>query len=85
MNAMEITEHMKVVGSDGEQVGTVDSVEGNHIKLPKNDPRADGNHHYLPLDQIESVGDGQVQLLMTAEDAIASWTTNPVPDTSAAI
>ena len=84
MNAMEISEHMKVVGSDGDLVGIVDSVEGNHIKLTKDGPGADGNHHYLPVDQVEAVEDGEVRLLITAEDAMAAWTSLPVPDTSAA-
>ena len=41
-NASQIREHMEVVGSDGEHVGTVDKVEGDRIKLTKDDPQAQG-------------------------------------------
>jgi hypothetical protein len=34
---MQIKEHMEVVGSDGQHVGTVDGVEDDRIKLTKSD------------------------------------------------
>ena len=40
MQASKVREHMKVVGSDMQPVGTVDKVEGDRIKLAKNDPEA---------------------------------------------
>ena len=36
----KIREHMEVLGSDGQHVGTVDKVEGQRIKLTKSDPAA---------------------------------------------
>jgi hypothetical protein len=36
-DASQIREHMEVVGSDREHVGTVDLVEGQRIKLAKTD------------------------------------------------
>ena len=36
-DASQIREHMPVVGSDGRNVGTVDKVEGDRIKLTKKD------------------------------------------------
>ena len=48
MNLSNIREHMKVVGADRQPVGTVDHVEGDEIKLAKNDPQAQGKHHYIP-------------------------------------
>ena len=60
---------MEVVGSDGQHVGTVDKVEGDRIKLTKNDPQAGGQHRYIPLDTVESVEQNTVQLNLTAEEA----------------
>jgi hypothetical protein len=45
----QIREHQPVVGSDDEHVGTVDKVEGEQIKLAKNDPAAGGKHHNIPV------------------------------------
>jgi hypothetical protein len=45
-----IREHIKVLGSDGVHVGTVDHPEGrDQVKLTKNDPDAGGEHHFIPL------------------------------------
>lgn len=45
-----IKEHMEVLGSDGQHVGTVDYMEGtDQIKLTKSDEDADGLHHFIPL------------------------------------
>ena len=68
-NASQIREHMDVVGSDGQHVGTVDKVEGDRIKLTKNDPQAGGQHRYLPLDMVGSVEQNAVRLNMSAEQA----------------
>jgi hypothetical protein len=46
---------MEVLGPEGRHVGTVDKVEGDRIKLTKNDPAAGGEHHYVGLDQVASV------------------------------
>lgn len=69
--ASDIREHMEVVGSDGQHVGTVDKVEGDRIKLTKQDD-PDGtaqHHHFLPLRSVESVDGEQVRLSMTATAA----------------
>ena len=68
-NAAQIREHMEVVGSDGQHVGTVDKVEGDRIKLTKNDPEAQGQHRYIPLHMVESVEQDAVHLDITAEEA----------------
>jgi len=69
MDASQIKEHMDVVGSDNEHVGTVDKVEGQRIKLARKDPSAGGEHHYLDLSKVSSVQDGQVRLACTAQEA----------------
>src|SRR5687768_16862378 len=68
-NASQIREHMEVIGSDGQRVGTVDNVEGNRIKLTKNDPQAQGQHRYIPFDMVESVDQNAVRLNISAEQA----------------
>lgn len=68
-NASQITEHMEVVGSDGQHVGTVDRIEGDRIKLTKSDPQAQGQHHYIPLDSVASVEQNAVRLNLTAKQA----------------
>lgn len=67
-NASRIQEHMPVVGSDGEHVGTVDKVEGDRIKLTrKDDPDGSGqHHHYLPVSAVAAVDGGEVRLNMPA-------------------
>ena len=45
VNTASIRPKMEVVSANGIQLGTVDSVEGNTIKLRKKDPDAHGQHH----------------------------------------
>jgi hypothetical protein len=73
IEASQIREHMKVVGSDGQHVGTVDRVEGQQIKLTKSDPAAGGEHHYIDLGMVDEVKDDSVCLSRTAEEARKSW------------
>ncbi len=69
----EIKEHMEVVGSDGEHVGTVDHCEGpNIIKLTKSDPAAGGEHHYIPLAWVDRI-DQRVHLAHPGNEARARW------------
>jgi hypothetical protein len=70
-HASQIREHMDVVGNDGGHVGTVDKLEGDRIKLTKqDDPDGSGqHHHFLPVSAIESVNDNQVRLNMPADRA----------------
>jgi hypothetical protein len=69
MDASKIKEHMDVVGSDDQHVGTVDHVEGERIKLTRKDPNAKGEHHYIDLSMVSSVQGGRVQLSCTAQQA----------------
>jgi hypothetical protein len=73
VDSSRIREHMEVVGSDGEHVGTVDRCEGaDIIKLTKNDPAADGKHHYIPMAWVNHV-DQQVHLAHPASEARLHW------------
>jgi hypothetical protein len=72
---MNIREHMKVIGSDRQPVGTVDHVEGERIKLAKNDPQAGGQHHYIPADWVAGVEGEEVRLRQKAQEARTQWQT----------
>lgn len=74
VSATKIAEHMEVVGSDGQHVGTVDHMEGSgQIKLTKQDASSGGQHHLIPLAWVESVEDRRVRLLKPAAEAMRSW------------
>jgi hypothetical protein len=68
-----IREHMRVVGSDGQHIGTVDRLEGRRIKLAKSDPAAAGQHHYVSLAVVERITDDAVCLAQTAEETRKTW------------
>ena len=70
----QIKEHMTVVGADDVHVGTVDHLDGDRIKLTKNDSPSteDGEgqkHHYLPVGLVASVEGDTVRLSATAQNA----------------
>jgi hypothetical protein len=52
----DICEHMDVYASCGTKVGRVDHVEGDAIKITKNDS-PDGMHHTIPLSWVAKVQD----------------------------
>ena len=76
MNISGIREHMKVVGSDRQPVGTVDHIEGDRIKLARNDPQAGGKHHYIPGDWVEEIESDEVSLRQNAQDVFKQWKTD---------
>jgi hypothetical protein len=70
-----VKEHMEVIASDGEHVGTVDRLEGSSaIKLTKSDPAAGGKHHMIPAEWIDRV-DTHVHLSKSAKDVRSQWKT----------
>ncbi|MGK6324294.1 DUF2171 domain-containing protein [Sphingomonas sp. DT-51] len=74
VDASQIKEHAEVIGADGVHVGTVDHVDGDRIKLTKNDSPAtqDGQgakHHYLPLGLVAEIEGDTVRLSATAQNA----------------
>jgi hypothetical protein len=69
----DIREHMEVLGSVGEHVGTVDYLaDQDHIKLTKSDPNAGGKHHLIPVQWVDHV-DQHVHLNKSCRDAMAQW------------
>ena len=59
-----IRAHMEVVGSDGSHIGTVDHVDGDRIKLTRQDSN-DDRHHYIALSDVTRV-DSHVHVATTA-------------------
>lgn len=68
-----IREHMPVVANDGQHVGTVDGVEGDHIKLTQDDATSSGQHHLIPLSWVDAVEGGTVKLTRSYGDALQNW------------
>ena len=90
-----IKEHMEVTDSTGRHLGTVDEIEGDTIKLTRSDS-ADGQHHYVEIDHVDSIKDDRVTLkadamvltgpqgAVTGEpDNFTGDDTRPAPSTSA--
>jgi hypothetical protein len=73
ISSNQIREKMEVVGSDGKHVGVVDHCENDRIKLTKNDPAAQGQHHYLDLSDVDRIEGGRVCLLVSADEAQQRW------------
>lgn len=72
IDASQVQEHMEIVGSCGNHVGTVDHVDGSRIKLTRKDS-ADGQHHFLPLSAIASVEGGKLKTSMNHMDAMKQF------------
>ena len=75
VEASQITEHMNVIGADGVHVGTVDKVEGDRIKLTKNDsPQTEdgqgGKHHYISIGLVAEVEGQDLRLSATGANAV---------------
>lgn len=71
--ASAIREHMEVIGADGVHVGTVDRVEGERIKLTKQDSGEGshkGHHHFISLGLVAEVEGNQVRLSANGDVAV---------------
>ena len=69
----QIREHMEVVGSDDQHVGTVDRVAGDRIILTRSDPESGGAHHSLSCADIDRVEGDRVILDCSADQAKQRW------------
>ena len=67
----DIREHTDVYASCGTKVGRVDHVEGDSIKLTKNDS-PDGQHHRIPLSWVAKVHD-QIHLSKDHKEVQSQW------------
>jgi hypothetical protein len=69
----QIREHMEVVGSDEQHVGTIDRIAGDRIIFAKSDPDSGGVHHSLSCTDIDRVEGDRVILDLDAEQARHRW------------
>ena len=65
----QVQPHMEVVCSAGGHIGTVDHMDGNRIKLAKNDKDAGGQHHFLPMSAVAGVENGKLKLNVDGQKA----------------
>lgn len=72
-----IKEHMEVSDAAGQHIGTVDSVDGDVIKLTRTDS-ADGQHHYIDVKWVDKIDENRAWL--SADAPLAS----PNRDTTSA-
>lgn len=78
----QIRQHMMVhargagsmMGAQGVHIGTVDRLEGDQIKLTRDDS-PDGRHHYIPLSWVERVDtqNNAVILRVNADEVRRGW------------
>lgn len=71
VNIEMIRDHMPVVCSEGGQFGTVDHMDGNSIKLTRDDK---GQHHWIPVDWVTRV-DQHVHVDRPGKQAMKDWST----------
>lgn len=68
----QASEHMEVVGSDGERVGKIDRVVGDRIILTKTDS-PDGRLHSIPCSMIDRIEGDRLMLECKADEAQRQW------------
>lgn len=65
-----IQPHMEIYGADGARLGTVDAVEGDRIKLTKDDSGSHRHHHhYISGGLVAAVEGNEVRLSANAGNA----------------
>lgn len=69
----DIREHMEVVGSDEQHVGSVDRVAGDRIILTRGDPESGGVHHSLSCADVDRIEGDRVILDCSAGKARERW------------
>ena len=68
-----IREHMPVVCSNNKQFASVDHVDGDFVKLTKDDK---GQHHWIPQSWITNVDD-KVHVDRPGDQAMREWMSTP--------
>jgi hypothetical protein len=64
-----IREHMQVIGADGVKLGTVDRVEGDRIKLTRQDSGSHDHHHFIAGGLVAAVEGDIVRLSASGANA----------------
>ena len=67
----QIKPHCQVVDCNDAPIGKVDHVQGQSLKLTKDDS---GKHHLIPLDWIDRVDD-KVHVTKNADEVRNAWQT----------
>lgn len=68
-----ISEHMNVIASDGERIGTVDVLDAtDRIRLARSGPASGGEAHLIPIEWVEYV-DKEVHLSKSSKDVLKHW------------
>lgn len=77
MDTSAIAEHMEIIGADGVHVGTVDKVEGDRIKLAKNDGDHGtmNEHRFVPVDLVADIEGDKVRLSANGDVAVMMMAT----------
>lgn len=73
MQENPVRERMTVVTSDEQECGIVDRIEGDSIKLTKDQS---GQHHWIPLTWVTRVDD-RVHLDRPGSQAVKEWLSMP--------
>lgn len=71
-----VIKDMEVVDSDGTRIGSVDKVEGGHLKISRADQKPRNRHQYVTPDWIAAVDD-RVRLNRTFDEAKRLWASEP--------
>lgn len=71
-----VAEGMAVVDRDGTRIGSVDKVEGGHLKISRADQEPRNQHQYVSTDWIAAVDD-RVRLNRTFDEAKRLWAREP--------
>jgi hypothetical protein len=70
----KLREHMPVLTSEDEELGLVDRIEGDEIKLTKD---MSGQHHYIPAEWVTSIDEEEVHIDRSEREVLKEWTTTP--------
>lgn len=68
----KVKPNMEVIGADGVHVGTVESIEGDRIKLRRSDNFGahKGHNHYIEMGFVAGVEGDKVRLSANADIAV---------------
>jgi hypothetical protein len=68
MAATGIKNGMEVISADGVHVGKVDHLDGDRIKLAKQDRGSGGKHHYISEGLVAEIEGDKVRLSVSLEN-----------------
>jgi hypothetical protein len=70
----KLREHMPVISSEDEELGLVDRIEGDEIKLTKD---MSGQHHYIPAEWVTDIDDDEVHIDRSGREVMQEWSKKP--------